>query len=202
MHPIVHWLAVALLATLATFANESVAATDCKIDTDETDKFTKVRTLVTRRNSLESFWGDSSKDKQKDIYVAAYYKDGNKALQIGLWFTNYVERTPPDYELRNTLVIHKGSRLLVMMADGSIVTLNSVNPINANSKATRTTGRVSVDVGATIYYPLDDDLITALTSQGATKIRVEASETHYDFEIHEKSLTDIGDAIKCLQASL
>ena len=199
MHPIVHWLAVALLAALATFASESVAATDCKNDTDETDKITKVRT---RRNSLESFWGDSSKDKQKDIYVAAYYKDGNKALQIGLWFTNYVERMPPDYELRNTLVIHKESRLLVMMADGSIVTLNSVNPINANSRATRTTGRVSVDVGATIHYPLDDDLIAALTSQGATKIRVEASETHYDFEIDEKSLGDIGSAIQCLQANL
>lgn len=202
MHPIVYWLAVALLAALATFASESVAATDCKIDTDETDKFTKVRTLVTRRNSLESFWGDSSKDKQKDIYVAAYYKDGSKALQIGLWFTNYVERMPPDYELRNTLVIPKESRLLVMMADDSIVTLHSVNPVNAGSRATRTTGRVSVDTGATIYYPLDDDLITALTSQDATKIRVEAAETHYDFKIHEKSLGDIGNAIQCLQATL
>jgi hypothetical protein len=202
MHPIVRWLTISLLAASATFASGSVAAADCKIDTDETDKFTKVRTLVTRRNSLESFWGDSSKDKQKDIYVAAYYKDGSKALQIGLWFTNYVERMPPDYELRNTLVVPKESRLLVMMADGSVVTLHSVNPINANSKATRTTGRVSVDTGATIYYPLDDDLIAALTSQDATKIRVEASETHYDFEVHEKSLGDIGSAIQCLQANL
>jgi len=202
MHSVIRWLVVASFAASATFAGGVATAADCKIETDETDKFTKVRTVITRRNSLESFWGDSSKDKQKDIYVAAWYKDGNKALQIGLWFTNYVERMPPDYELRNTLVIPKESRLLVMMADGSIVTLHSVNPINANSRATRTSSRVSVDTGATIYYPLDDDLITALTSQGATKLRVEAAEKHYDFEVHEKSLTDIGDAIQCLQATL
>jgi hypothetical protein len=202
MHSVIRWLAVTSLAASAAFTSGNVAAADCKIDTDETDKFTKVRTLITRRDSLESFWGDTSKDKQKDIYVAAYYKDGNKALQVGLWFTNYVERMPPDYELRNTLIIPKESRLLVMMADGGIVTLHSVNPIDANSTATRTSGRVSVDVGATIYYPLDDELITALTSQGATKVRVEAAESHYDFEIHEKSLTDVSDAIQCLQANL
>jgi len=199
---VIRWLAVTALVASATFAGGSAMAADCKIDTDETDKFTKVRTVITRRNSLESFWGDSSKDRQRDIYVAAYYKDGHKALQIQLWFSNYVERMPPKYELKNALVIPKDSKLLIMMADGSIVTLHSINPVKSDARATRSSPRATVDFGATIYYPLTDELITALTSQGASKVRVHTVEEHYDFKIHEKSLTDIGDAINCLQASL
>ena len=199
MYPIGRWLVASVVAALAS---GSVAAADCKFATDETDKFTKVRTLVTQRNSLESFWGDSSKDKQKDIYVSAYYHDGDQALNLQIAFTRYVDRMPPGYELRNAIVIPKDSPVLVMMADGSIVTLNSVNPVNATARATRTATRVSVDSGASLYYPLDDELITALTSQRAAKIRVQAAETHYDFEIHEKSQDDIGNAIRCLQEEL
>jgi hypothetical protein len=202
MHTVIRWLAVASIVASATFAGGGAIAADCKIGTDETDKFTKVRTLVTRLNSLESFWGDTSTNKQKDLHVAAYSKGGNKALQVRFYLTDYVDRRPPKYELRNTLVIPKESRLLIMMADGSIVTLHSENAINEDSRAINTAGSVSVEVGAYIHYPLDDDLITALTSQGATKVRIHAAETHYDFKIHEKSLTDIGDAIQCLQANL
>ena len=187
---------------VAALAGGNVLAADCKFDTDETDKFTKVRTLVTRRNSLESFWGDTSKDKQKDIYVSAYYHDGDQALNLQIMFTRYVDRMPPSYELRNAIVIPKDSPLLVMMADGSIVTLSSVNPINASASAIPTAAGVSIDSGASIYYPLDDQLIAALSSQAATKIRVQAAETHYDFEIHEKSQDDIGNAIRCMQENL
>jgi len=202
MHSVIRWLTVTALVASATFAGGSATAADCKIDTDETDKFTKVRTVITQRNSLESFWGDTRKDRQKDIHVAAYYKDGKKALQIQLWFTNYVERMPPKYELQNALVIPKESKLLIMMADGSIVTLRSINPVKSDARATWSSVSATVDFGATVYYPLDDELITALTGQTATKVRVHTAEKHYDFEVHEKSLTDIGDAINCLQANL
>jgi hypothetical protein len=190
------------IAVVAALASGNVSAADCKFDTDETDKFTKVRTLATRRNSLESFWGDSSVDKQKNIYVSAYYHDGDLALNLQIMFTRYVDRMPPSYELRDAIVIPKDSPLLVMMADGSIVTLNSFYPINANATAMYTSTRVSVDSGASIFYPLDDQLIAALSSQAATKIRVQAAGTHYDFEIDEKSQYDIGNAIRCLQEKL
>jgi len=199
VHPIVRWLVITAVAALAS---GSSWAADCKFDTDETDKFTKVRTLVTQRDSLESFWGDGSKRKQQDIYVSAYYHDGEQALNIQILFTNYVKRMPPEYELRNAIVIPGNSRLLLMMADGSIVTLNSANPVNANARATPTSSRVSVDSAASIYYPLDDERIAALSSQSASRIRVEAAETHYDFEIHVKSQDDIGNAIKCIQANI
>jgi hypothetical protein len=199
MRPIVRVLATTVVAALAS---GSVWAADCKFDTDEVDKFTKVRTLVTRRNSLESFWGDTSKDEQKDIYVSAYYRDGYQALNLQIMFTRYVDRMPPSYELRNAIVIPKNSPLLVMMADGNIVTLNSLYPIDADARATYTSIGVSIDSGASIYYPLNDELIAALSSQAAAKIRVQAADMHYDFEVHEKSRDDIGNAIRCVQENL
>ena len=197
MHSVSRWLVLILLVT----GNDAFSA-GCKFDTDSTDKFTKERTLGTRRDSLESFWGDSSKDEQKDLYVSAWYNNGERALRVDILLTRYVNRMPPPYQLRNTLVIPKGSRLLVKMADDTIVTLLSANPISSDSRATRMSGSVSVDTGAIIYYPLNDELMAALTSQGAAKLRVEAADTHYDLKIDDKSLDDIGNAIRCLQAEL
>ncbi len=199
MHPVSRFVASIGLAFAAIVASSDAAAADCKFDTDETDKFTKVRTLATRRESLESFWGDASKDEQKDIYVSVWHRSGDHLLKLRIVFTSYVNRMPPPYELRNAIVIPKGSRLLVMMADGSIVTLLSKDSINKDARATWTSSGATVDAGATINYPLDDELMAALTHQGATKIRVAAADTHYDFKVHEKSLDDIGDAIRCIQ---
>jgi hypothetical protein len=203
MRPVAHFVNCTVLIALASFASaDAAAAAGCKLDSDETDKFTKERKFGTRRDSLESFWGDTRKDRQKDVYVSAWYNNGDRAIRIDLLLTNYVKRVPPKHELRNAIVIPKGSPLLVLMADGSIVTLHSANDIRTDARATGTPGSVSVDAGAYIYYPLDDDLVAALTSQSAAKIRVEAYETHYDFEIHEKSLDDIGNAIRCLQENI
>ena len=199
MHPLGRFVACIGLAFAAIVASSDAAAADCKFDTDETDKFTKVRTLATRRESLESFWGDTVKDEQKDIYVSVWHRSGDHLLQLGIMFTSLVNRMPPPYELKNAIVIPKGSRLLVMMADGSIVTLLSKDAINKDAKATWTSIGATVNAGTTINYPLDDELMAALTHQGATKIRVEAADTQYDFKVHEKSLDDIGDAIRCIQ---
>jgi hypothetical protein len=202
VHPLGRFVACIGLAFAAIVASSDAAAADCKFDTDETDKFTKERTLGTRRNSLESFWGDASKDKQKDVYVSAWDWNGKQTLRVDLLLTSYVNRMPPKYELRSVIVIPKGSRLMVMMADGSVVTLLSVKAINSDAKATHTSTGVSVDAGAYIHYELNEELIAALTSQGATKIRVEAADMNYDIEVHEKSLDDISNAIQCLQESL
>ncbi len=204
MHPLGRFVACIGLAFAAILASSDAAAADCKFDTDETDKFTKERTLGTRRESLEWLFGDygSSSDESKSSYISAWSDNGAKSLRVDITFSKFVNRVPPPYELKNTLVIPKGSRLLVMMTDGTIVTLLSAKRVNNDSRVTGSYDMPVVEVGARIRYPLNNELIAALTSQSATRLRVEAADTHYDYEIHEKSLDDIGTAIQCLEASL
>jgi hypothetical protein len=46
-------------------------------------------------------------------------------------------------------------------------------------------------------YPLDDAAKKALTEQSVDTIRITTDNSHYDFEIHKKSVDDFVTAVKC-----
>ena len=115
---------------------------------------------------------------------------------------------PPEYELLDAIVIPEGARLLVMMADETVVTLFSKNELRVNSKllppetGSNITSKFAIDTLAYIHYALDAESISALTSQNATNLRVEAVDKNYDIEIHKKSFGDLRKAIECIQGAL
>ena len=199
-----------LFVTALVLANGTAHAAKCKFQTDSTDKFTKVRTLQTRWDPLESFFNDIGKTSGTTLtsYVSAWHKAGSTDLAVRIGLSSYSKRMPPEYELLDTIVIPEGARLLVMMADETVGTLFSKNEVRINSKAippetgTNITSKFVIDTEAVIHYALDAESIAALTSQNATNLRVEAAETNYDIEIHKKSFGDLKKAIECLQEAL
>jgi len=199
-----------LFVTALLLANGTAYAAKCKFQTDSTDKFTKVRTLQTRWDPLESFFNDLGKTSGTTLtsYVSTWHKAGNTNLVLRIGLSSYSKRMPPEYELLDAIVIPEGARLLVMMADESVLVLFTKNEMRVNSKAippetgTNITSKFTIDTEAVIHYALDAESISALTRQDATNLRVEAAETNYDIEIHKKSFGDLKKAIECLQGAL
>ena len=199
-----------LFVTALLLASGAAHAAKCKFGEDSTDKFTKVRTLQTRWDPLESFFNDLGKTSGTTLtsYVSAWHKADNTNLVIRIGLSSYSKRRPPEYELLDTIVIPEGARLMVMMADESVLVLFSKNEVRINSKAippetgTNITSKFVIDTEAVIHYALDAESIAALTSQNATNLRVEAVDKNYDIEIHKKSFGDLKKAIECMQGAL
>jgi len=199
-----------LFVTALLTANGTALAAKCKFQTDSTDKFTKVRTLQTRWDPLESFFNDFGKTSGTLLtsYVSAWHESGNSRLGVRIGLSSYSKRRPPDYELMDTVVIPEGARLLAMMADETVVTLFAKKEMRFNSKlvppgtGSNDTDEFAIDTYAYLYYPLDAETIAALTRQNATNLRVEAADKNYDIEIHKKSYGDLKKAIECIQRAL
>lgn len=202
--------ALGLVVLSALFTSNVIHAAECRFQHDSVDKFTKVRTLWTRWDPMESFFGDLG-DRSMDTpagFASAWYEAGEISLRIKIKLTGLSDLEPPTYELEDTIVVPEGARLLVMMADETIVTLYSAREERVNSAVTppetRTniTSSFEIEAKADIRYALDSEAIVALTRQGATNIRVEAADTQYDVAIHKKSFGDIKKAIECIRAAL
>lgn len=210
MRPVERWAAIIALAVPAILASNGAAAANCKFQQDETDKFTKVRTLWTRSDGLEALFGASNETADGDLisFVSAYSRDGDMNLMLKISLSSYHKRRPLSQELKGVMDIPAGSRLLIMMADETIVTLFSASGIKKDaylispSAPGNITDTYIKEYGATIRYALDAETSEALTSQDATNVRVEAADTRYDIKIHKKSSGDIKKVIKCLQAEL
>ena len=199
-----------LVAASILFPSGAANAAKCKFQEDSTDKFTKVRTLQTRWDPLESFFNDIGKTSGTTLtsYVSAWHESGSTRLAIRVGLSSYSKRRPPDYELIDAVVIPEGARLMVMMADKTVVTLFAKEEMRFNSKlilpntGSNVTSEYAIDTYAFLNYPLDADTMANLTSQGATNLRVEAVDKNYDIEIHKKSFGDLKKAIECIQGAL
>lgn len=199
-----------LVVLSALFTSSAVHAAKCRFQHDSVDKFTKVRTLWTRWDPMESFFGDLG-DTSMDTpagFVSAWYETDEISLRVKIELKGFSDLEPPFYELEDRIVVPEGARLLVMMADETIVTLYSAREERVNSAVTppetgmNITSSFEIEAEADIRYALDSEAIAALTRQGATNIRVEAADTQYDVAIHKKSFGDITKAIECIQAAL
>jgi len=199
-----------LISASILLCSSTALAAKCKFQTDSTDKFTKVRTLQTRWDPLESFFNDIGKTSGTILtsYASAWHESGSTKLGIRIGLSSYSKRRPPDYELMDTVVIPEGARLMVMMADETVVTLFAKEEMRFNSKlippntGSNVTDKFAIDTYAYIYYPLDAETIAALTRKNATNLRVEAVDKNYDIEIHKKSFGDLKKAIECIQGAL
>ncbi len=196
-----------LIATSMLLAGGGADAAKCKYREDSVDKFTKVRTLWTKWNQLDSLFGGLSKRPNNVYagYVSAGLNSDEIILQVKFQLVSESRLAPAKFLLKDTVVAPKGSRLLVMMADESIVKLYSDREVRVNAElfppgtGGNTGNKFSTKSNATISYTLDADTIAALSRQDATKVRVETADPYYDIRIHKKSFGDIKKAIFCIQ---
>jgi len=119
---------------------------------------------------------------------------------------NYIPDKPPRYELENAIAVPEGSHLLILMADGSIERLPVRKPYSFDSEFVPPNGPGNSSKNdywksteANISYVLDEQMMTVLTGQDATNMRIEAGEDYYDIKIQKKSRGDMAEVIGCIQ---
>ena len=114
-----------------------------------------------------------------------------------------------DDELRNRFVVPEGARLLILLADDTVVELAADKEVtgvsrssSANSQLTESSEleiRYKIRTTAVIQYPLDASSYAALTGQAATHVRMSSNSGDHDFKVHKKLTDEIQKSLLCLR---
>lgn len=167
-------LTTVLLAAAIFLASATIHAAECKYKINELDPFTDELIVLTK-------W-------------KTFRPTGNQAVNHG-WMAGAIEHGKTFLALRIGLVgyhtqptIPEGGKLLILMADDSIVEL-------AAYESVKLTGWSVV-----VKYELDENTLAALTAQGTTDIRVSTVHDEHDFSFGKKPTTRMQFVLGCAQS--
>lgn len=165
-------IALTLAATISLGSSVATAA-DCKYKKDEKDPFTDERIVLTK-------W-------------KTFRPTGNQAVNHG-WMAGMIENGRTFLALRIGIVgyganptVAEGAKLLILMADDSVVELTAYQRVVGASRST------------IIKFELDDDAFAALTAQGTTDIRLSTNSGDHDFSFGKKPMTKMQFVLGCTQ---
>jgi hypothetical protein len=195
-------LTTALLAIAILVGGQNADAAGCKYQVNSTDKFTKVLTQRTKWNAL--MHGFSVSLRAHSPFISVFSIDGEAELQLKIETFIQQKEEPGIIELEDIIYVLEGAPLLVMMEDGSITTLLAKTEVRndayvpAPEDKSIDTDLYWIKATTVITYALDADIMKALTSQPATKIRVIMANDNLDLEIHKGSIEDFKMAVQCV----
>ena len=189
---------------LITVAAPVAHAEKCRYEDNRTDDFTGEKILATKWKlfhsaiSVNSF-AEAAGITEGDSNFLAIRTEKEEILAYDLY----------GDELRNRFVVPADARLLILLADDTVVELAAHKEVtgvsrssSANSQLTETSEleiRYKIRTTAVIRYPLDADSYAALTSQPATHVRMSANDGDHDFKVHKKLTDEIQKALLCLK---
>jgi hypothetical protein len=212
MHP----LKRIAIAVSTLFMSPAALAADCVFETDRVDPFTQRAVVVT---DWEEMTKDvSNKFKHPKGFISAR-RDGNQktlAIRMRTWSKsspfqrNVPGPRPSDGYLYNALVADEGSKLLLLLADETIVELYTDRTIRGISDSAGVASsewdsmsRITWDTYdirgiITLRYPLDDDAYTALSSYPVKNIRLSTNGRDHDFKLRNETYGGVSRALACL----
>jgi hypothetical protein len=184
---------------------------ECKYQEIEVDPFTKKpRYAATQKVRLTNWlMGVVNRDKgHNSEFQVSFVRERDQdflALKVRLRRTS--GRQPSDEDLRNGLIIAKDAELLILLADRSVINLNSDETVTANTRYEIEDGVYVIDTSTTIRYRLDPDAADQLTKQDPVRIRFNASgrlgfvdkSGNIDFKISDNAGERFQEALVCLQ---
>ena len=145
-------------------------------------------------------------EKLRMWFSSTWFEGDDYFLTMRILVETYIPHEPPPYELEDAIMVPEDSHLLILMADGSIARLPVREPYSVNATFLRPNadGNSSKNdfwksTEAHISYVLDEEMMSVLTSQDATNMRIEAGDTYYDIGIQKKSRGDMAEVIGCIQ---
>lgn len=190
-------IAIMLLAVLSP-----AQAAKCKYEINSVDKFTKVKTLKTKWASLDPWSIIIGSDSYLVAAISADLNAESRTLGLQLIRQKSSSYRPRDYELRDVIVVPEGARLLVLMADDTIVELPALREVRANAGYAASNGQETefeIKTIAEINFALDASDAEALMKQEAKRIRVEAEDRNYDVIIDGTLRDNFQWALGCVQ---
>ncbi len=165
-------IALILAATISLGSSVAIAA-DCKYKKNEKDPFTDEKIILTKWKTF----GPSGNQAVNHGWMAGIVNHGKTFLALKIGIVGYGANP----------TIAEGAKLLVLMADDSIVELAAYNHVAAAGR------------NAVVRFELDAAAFSALTEQGATDIRISTSNGDHDFSFGRKPTTKMQFVLGCTQ---
>jgi hypothetical protein len=190
------------IAIMLLAIHSPAQAAKCKYEINSTDKFTKVKTQKTKWASLDPWSVIIGSDSYLVASISAALNAESRTLGLQLIRQKSSSYRPRDYELQDVIVIPEGSRLLILMADDTILELPALHEVRASAQYSATNKNATefaIKSIAEINFALDGPTTEALMKQEAKRIRVEAQDRNYDVIIDEALRDNFQWALGCIQ---
>lgn len=189
-------------AVLLLAIHAPARAAKCKYEVNSVDKFTKVKTLQTKWASLDPLAVIIGTDTYIVAAISAHLQAESRFLGLQLTRHETSSYRPRNYELQDVIVVVKGARLLVLLADDTIVELPALREVRANASyaaADSSATEFAIKTVAEINFALDEATTEALLKREAKRIRVEAEDRNYDVIIDDGLRDNFQWALGCIQ---
>ncbi len=138
-------------------------------------------------------------------FLNGIVEDDNRYLGLKVVLVEHSPSEPKPYELSGRASIPAGAKLLILLADESIIELTAYADVAGTSRhlAPReglNSGRSDHAIYTTLFakFLLDDEKSAALSAQGVTDIRVSTSMGDRDFNFGKKPSDRIQEIVACL----
>ena len=158
---------------LASVLGSAAYADECKYKENEADPFTKERVALTKWKAFRP----TGNQAVNHGWMAGRILDGKTFLALRIGIVGY--DGPP-------VIIPEGAKLLILMADESIVELAAYEETWVE------------DSSAVVLYELNDETLQSLTTQGTTDIRVSTSAGDHDFNFGKKPTDRMQYVLGCV----
>ena len=202
-----------ILMILLILAPQLAAAVvpECKYQEVEVDPFTKKPPYAATKYVRLTNWlmGVINRDQghNSEFQVSFVRARDQDFLALKIHLRRTSRREPSGDDLRNGLIVDKEAELLVLMADRSVLKLNSDETVTANTRYEIEEGVYVIDSSAIIRYRLAPGAAEQLTKQDPVRMRFNASgrlgfvnkSGNIDFKISDNAGERFQEALVCLQ---
>ena len=199
-------------ATIIAFLVISSAAdaASCKFKVNEVDLFTKQKLVATEWYSMTSAMSSAFKILVADrtsVSVAAMSEGDQNFIAIKLKFNDGVYNEPSNEDMRDALLVEKGSQLVIILEDESQIVLEARKTVRGVTRFGDVGGNPVVKSNVVVHYPVGDEDIEALLEQNAGFVIVSAtagrfafldSNSQANFKMNRKGRDRFTEALTCL----
>jgi hypothetical protein len=169
-------LNMALFTATIILASAAAGAAECKYKKNEADPFTEEKILLTKWKNFRP----TGNQAVNHGWMAGAIEHGKKFLTLRIGLVGY--HTQPT--------IPEGGKLLILMADDTIVELAAHESVKLTSS------------NVIVKYELDAEALKALMAQGTTDIRVSTRYDEHDFSFGKKPMTRMQFVLACIQQTI
>ena len=186
---------VAIVLAAAMMFSVEAASAKCKFQTDVLNVFTNEQIRWTNWDSFRL-----SITMGNYVVVNGISEGERKYLGLRLQVTKQQPDRPTKHDLDNAFVVPEGAKLLLRMADDSIIELHTDEEVVGDSDfGMNNNGVYTITSEPVVKYPLDTDSMSALTAQRVKQIRLSTTDRDIDFEFGKKGSKKMQEALLCIQ---
>ena len=132
---------------------------------------------------------------------AAIVEGDKKYLGLRLMLDRVARTAPPTLEeLKNELAFAEGAKLLLLMADESVIELHAAQEVLADSDVAMT-GPTSYAISSEVIvkYELNAETMAALAGQKLKILRMTANDAEYTYEFGKKGTNKVQKNLACIE---